>query len=751
MAKSIKRGRLGLIIAAVAVITAGILVGVRFGLDDRNASTPATSDTITSAAAPGTRISWQGQEWFLAGANMPWYRWACDFGCNKDGGVSSTSDEISERLAEAKSAGVHNLRWWLFPGDPWQIQRDTTGAPVGIDPAVYADIDAALLLAEQHDISLTFTIFSAPSAFPQDWLTDATRRDGLAKVLGTLFAHYRDNPRILAWEAINEPEWDIWNDKVAEADVVDLVSAVNAQVHANSSSLTTVGNANLEGIALFKDAGIDFFSPHWYDAMSSGPACARCTDYAAVRSRYGIEVPVVIGEFYAGTDTDALQRFTDLFDKGFAGAWAWSLFPEKTDDKLNVDLAAVAEFSSTRDDVGPRSAQSSVGLPAKPGNDADGRPSISCTNTGSTLVVSGNTVTATFDGAPASPTSFCANDWDIAVTSRDTDTWYELEPMSATHGPDCAGPPATHQHDGNYEDSVFSCRDHVMTAINASGYGLVYLTPAAVLDFSTREAVLKFDASTFRASGRDWLDVWITPYEDNLQLPLDDWLPDLQGEPRRAIHIRMEGPLGDTKFRAYVINDHVATELPSNWGPLEQTLKMDETRRDTFEFRISSTHVKFGMPGYNRWWIDSSFANLGWNSGVVQLGQHAYNPTKDVGGQPGTIHWDNLVMSPAIPFTVLRADYRYADDDGQSIRFEAPAPVGSHLRFSAVGLVDVSFDGGKTWQRATRQAQELAKPEHFSSYWMPIPTGTQQVLFRGEADDWFDRWFAKDFTIWSRS
>ena len=39
-----------------------------------------------------------------------------------------------------------------------------------------------------------------------------------------------------------------------------------------------------------------------------------------------------------------------------------------------------------------------------------------------------------------------------------------------------------------------------MTSINASGYGVIYLTPDQMVDFSAGEAVVRFDMSTFRTS-----------------------------------------------------------------------------------------------------------------------------------------------------------------------------------------------------------------------------------------------------------
>ena len=106
-----------------------------------------------------------------------------------------------------------------------------------------------------------------------------------------------------------------------------------------------------------------------------------------------------------------------------------------------------------------------------------------------------------FRGQPAAPAAWRPADWDVTVHSRDRETWAALEPMHAHHGSDCGAPPTTHAISG-YDEAVFMCRDHVMTALNASGYGMVYLTPNQLLDFSRDAggtARLRFDVSTQRA------------------------------------------------------------------------------------------------------------------------------------------------------------------------------------------------------------------------------------------------------------
>lgn len=361
----------------------------------------------------------------------------------------------------------------------------------------------------------------------------------------------------------------------------------------------------------------------------------------------------------------------------------------------------------------------------------------------------------TFDGAPASPTPWRPTNWDVTVHSRDKSSWMTLDQMQAMHGSDCAGPPAMHTIT-NYADAVFQCRDHLMTAINAGGYGVIYLTPDHLVDFSAGEAVIRWDMSTARTSHRDWVDLWVSPVDDHLQLPVLDATPDLGGVPQRGINIEMNRDINRTKFEGTVIRRFGTTDLKTitSAPPYQTALVPDAARRDTFELRISRTHIKFGMPLYNLWWIDQPIADLGWDRGVVQFGHHSYNPTKLCESDncaPNTWHWDNVSINPSVPFTLLRADRRYVDPSlpSTAINFAGPAPANSHLRFAGIGNnLEVSFDGGTTWQPAEWQHHKQWVEDHFHSYWMPIPQGVTQVMFRGTRW-WGGDWHVRDASIWS--
>ena len=321
-------------------------------------SGPAASQTTTRGLPAGSRIPWGDGEWYLHGTNMPWLNWQRDFGGGRENGVSNPGNRarISDALANAKASGVNVVRWWTFEGDPWQIKRDRAGRPVALDEAIYADFDAALQLAEEHDIYYVFCLFGGPSQLPPSWLNDAGQRKQLASVLGQLFARYRDNPRVMTWEVFNEPDPDVWNKKVGEEQLRATVREVVDSIHANSNAYATMGMAMIDGLSMSKGLGLDYYQAHWYDYMDKGDYCALCQSYEEIRQRVDLDGPLVIGEVYVGRDTkDPMGRLEHFYTQGYAGAWTWAgLFPESTADKLAVNWAAMRRFAGDHDDIGPR-------------------------------------------------------------------------------------------------------------------------------------------------------------------------------------------------------------------------------------------------------------------------------------------------------------------------------------------------------------------------------------------------------------
>ena len=366
----------------------------------------------------------------------------------------------------------------------------------------------------------------------------------------------------------------------------------------------------------------------------------------------------------------------------------------------------------------------------------------------------------------------------VHVYSRDSGAWQALEPISEVHhGTACQAPPASHASADPmpYHDAVFVCGGdpHLMTAINASGYGLIYLTPAAMLDFSNGSQTVSWDISTWWASGRDWWDVWLTPYDDNLVAPLDNWLPDLQGEPERGIHVRLSGNgrLGAEVMYPNGSGGVNVMALPNTgWNEYTSVLTPSQSIRSTFRITMSRTHLKVdllntaGAPIMT--WVDADFPTpLDWSQGVVQFGHHSYTPMKDCNTanapapdgtcKPNTWHWDNLKFSAAVPFTQIGANERLqvAAAPGAAMTFTFPrsSPANAHLRVSASGAgYQYSIDNGATWAPMNRQTSAKDHQGGFETFWTPFPAGATSVQIRATQRGWWPYEAVNNVEVWSQ-
>lgn len=372
--------------------------------------------------------------------------------------------------------------------------------------------------------------------------------------------------------------------------------------------------------------------------------------------------------------------------------------------------------------------------------------------------------------------------WDLITHSRDEQTWCDtcLEKMLGIdeihHGPHCEAPDAglsTDTHPGGvfgydmpYTDARFFCRDHVMTAMVAGGYGLIYMIPTQMLQIPAdgSEAVVSVNVSTARGGARDWIDFWFIPFADTMPAPFNLGDVDLAGGPRNALTFRMEGaPDGSSTFRSFLTHDGVEHNMYTNdWlgirtGLEAYGLTTSRSRRDKIEFRISKTRVKMWMPDYNlvfldRAWTDPglglSFTELPWSQLTVQFGHHSYNPHKACtdGGYPASLcpantwHWDEFAMAPATArFTTRRSTqraYTANSNTPMTVNFDGPAPANAYLRMNLNGLnPQVSLNGGSSWSALTRQFSTLGAThpfaqQHHQPYWHSIPEGTTSVQIK---------------------
>jgi hypothetical protein len=376
-----------------------------------------------------------------------------------------------------------------------------------------------------------------------------------------------------------------------------------------------------------------------------------------------------------------------------------------------------------------------------------------------------------WQGAPASPqpwTPGAVNGWDL-ITNSAAATDQARNPI-AQHGPDCSAPPATHAIT-NLADAAFICKDHLMTAISNEfdgPYAAAYFAPAQLADFSAGTSRISWQVSTLRQGERMWWDLWLTPFSENLVVPLQQ-LPAYQGPPKDAVHVQLDGGScqnpslkQSSVLRVLQYSNFQPSDVTDQFPCLEDVLPPSAVTRTTFEVDVSQGHLKVFVPGTSLVYKDSAIS-LPFKQAVVQFGHHSYSPDKGCNIPPpcaDTFHWSNVAIDPAVPFTMLRPVQPHSLHDGQNptLTLPQPAPANAFLRFAALLPISVSFDGGPL-QPAKRQQQMgpdsdgTLHPETYSSYWMPIPAGTTKLAFSGaDHEAWYyDNWWLEDVSVWSQT
>jgi hypothetical protein len=291
---------------------------------------------------------------------------------------------------------------------------------------------------------------------------------------------------------------------------------------------------------------------------------------------------------------------------------------------------------------------------------------------------------------PMAPAPWKPAGWSVVRHQRDPRSWYEIEPMAAWHGTSCQRPDDAveplHRVSG-YDDMVFLCRNHMMTANNSSDYGVIYITPGYQADFSAGTAVVRFDVATKRESLRDWIDLWLTPYEDNLVAPLDATPPRPPGRaaPRRARPHDHRPRVGLHRARHHRLRHHRAA------GRRHDELRDRLRRPPPHHQRHTPRHVRAPHLAHAREVRHAALqplvgrrrhpGGLDWSRAVMQFGHHSFKPVAGNGGAT-TWHWDNIGAAPATPFTIIRADRRYVDaaTTGGQVTFATAAPANAFLR-----------------------------------------------------------------------
>ena len=282
---------------------------------------------------------------FSVGANLPWIAYGGDFGANAwrpGGGLHTRPEDLSQALDRLAGAGVRRIRWFMLCDGRAGIQFAADGTPLGVDDRLFTDVDAALAAADRRNMEIMFVLLDflwcAPASSVngvqlggrEDVLRNAAKRAALLeRVLGVILERYGDNPRIFAWDVINEPEWVTCGLGARRRSCVSLevmkafVRDVAGLVHRHTGHDVTVGSASAQWLDAWRDAGLDFYQAHWYEHLERHAPLAR-----PVRE-LNLDRPVVLGELPSRLPPVELRRILETARRaGYAGAFVWSVLAD---------------------------------------------------------------------------------------------------------------------------------------------------------------------------------------------------------------------------------------------------------------------------------------------------------------------------------------------------------------------------------------------------------------------------------------
>jgi hypothetical protein len=296
---------------------------------------------------------------FVVGVNLPWIGYGTDVGASlwfPHGGLShqpAALERLDRTLADIARDGVSVVRLFLLCDARSGVRFDEAGVPLGVDAAVFPDLDALLAAARRHRVGLMPVLLDFHLCAPPRIINgvqlggrtrliaqDDARAALIDRVLRPIVERYGTDEAVIAWDVMNEPEWCLRGGPLFRRTAVAfealqrfLGDAVRC-VQQSARQPVTVGSAGTFRLDLVTPLGLDFYQVHWYDRFG-WPALSRPVAELGLQDR-----PVILGEF-AGRGTSVARVLDVAKQAGYEGALVWSAL---ADDKHSAYPPSLAEW-----------------------------------------------------------------------------------------------------------------------------------------------------------------------------------------------------------------------------------------------------------------------------------------------------------------------------------------------------------------------------------------------------------------------
>jgi hypothetical protein len=305
--------------------------------------------------------------YFPLGVNYAWQDWDRDF---SDEGWSTRFNTIKSTFDDMSSKGVRAVRWWVFCNSYASPNFSSTGVDgvcTGLPTNWVQHMKEAADYAYSKNMKIYFTLSSFDearnnNAWNHSSIIDdpVVRKSFIDNAIKPIMQGLSDNPGVMGWDVINEPEWIIsasdnggHNDNTLKAfplsTVRSYVKDIVDCIHQYAKQPVSVGSANMKWIStsggqydFWSGLGLDFYDIHWYDW-----ATPWFNPLTTPVSALNLDKPVIIGEMMPDTLNSSLKMshkdvLEGLLKNGYSGylLWAWTDSAINCIGKTNPDFDA---------------------------------------------------------------------------------------------------------------------------------------------------------------------------------------------------------------------------------------------------------------------------------------------------------------------------------------------------------------------------------------------------------------------------